>query len=112
MPTQKPIIRKKGRLADGRSRYVIEFIDEEGKKRNKAIPTPETLLIMMDTLKKLDLYTEEMEEKNTYKYYLKEIEELKKEFNLSATDCLSLQIAASFKFNNLDYNELKKELSK
>jgi len=44
----KPIIRKKGKLSDGRSRYVIEYM-EDGKKKCIAVPKPEDLL---DTLKR------------------------------------------------------------
>jgi len=39
----KTIIRKKGKLSDGRSRYVIEY-EEKGKKRSLALPKPEKLL--------------------------------------------------------------------
>lgn len=44
----KPVITKKGKLADGRSRYVIVY-EENNKRKSIALPKPEDLL---DTLKK------------------------------------------------------------
>lgn len=54
MPTKKVIITKKGRLKDGRSRYVIQHY-EDGKKRLMAIPIPEELKKILETHKKLGL---------------------------------------------------------
>lgn len=45
----------------------------------------------------------------TYKEYVIEIEELKKKYNLGIDQTLLLQIAAAFKVDNKDYDELKKE---
>ena len=48
----------------------------------------------------------------TYQDYFNEIEELKKEFNLSSMECLALHLTASFKVDDMDYDKLKDELTK
>ena len=44
-----------------------------------------------------------------YKDYVKEIEELKEKFNLSASQILMLQIAGAFEVEDYSYEKLKKE---
>jgi len=58
MPTKKEIITKKGRFADKRSRFVIQYY-ENGKKKIIALPKPEDLRKMMETHKRLNLMREE-----------------------------------------------------
>lgn len=40
----KPYYRKKGKYADGRDRYVIEY-EENGKIKQKSLPKPEEFLV-------------------------------------------------------------------
>jgi hypothetical protein len=45
----KPYFRVKGKYQDGRKRLVIEWL-ENGSKKSKALPKPEKLLEILDTL--------------------------------------------------------------
>jgi trehalose-6-phosphate synthase len=44
-----------------------------------------------------------------YKDYVKEIEELRKKYNLRIDQVLLLQIAAAFKVDKKDYDQLKED---
>ena len=44
-----------------------------------------------------------------YEDYLIEIRELSKKYNLTAIQILTLQIAASFEVNKIDYEKLKED---
>ena len=53
--------------------------------------------------------TNKMSEKTKYQIFIDEIESLSKIYKFSAMQKLTLNLAASFKCNELDYDKLKEE---